>query len=90
MKNIRDEEIKRKASVKSCIDTLDDLNQPLNAINNYVEAGRHLLGRGYASEETLVDLFEKLSGQVSRCYELSRELQKAVHNKEKNERHIPK
>ena len=57
---------------------LSDLNQPLSAIDNYVQAGRRLMDRGYADEETLADLFDKLDGQVSRCYKLLRELRQTT------------
>lgn len=59
--------------------TLTDLNEPLTAIDNYVQAGRRLMERGYANEATLEDLFSKLDGQISRCYELLRELRQTEH-----------
>jgi len=57
------------------VDIESQLKISLMAIHNYVEVGRSLVKQGYTHEKTLADLFDKLSEQVSRCYELNGKLQ---------------
>lgn len=59
---------------------LHDLNQPLAAINNYAQAGSHLINNGKADPALLQELFSKIVVQSSRAAVLSQELGKALKN----------
>lgn len=72
------QEIGKEAIARITPIVLSDLNQPLSAIDNYVQAGRRLMERGYVDEETLAALFDKLDGQVCRCYKLLRDLRQSA------------
>jgi two-component system sensor kinase FixL len=55
-----------------------ELNQPLTAITNYLEAGRHLISIGGAAPERLADLMEKAVVQAQRAGEVIRQLRQFV------------
>ena len=55
-----------------------ELNQPLTAVANYLEAGRHLLSTGAAAPERIVDLMEKAVAQAQRAGEIIRQLRQFV------------
>jgi two-component system, LuxR family, sensor kinase FixL len=64
-----------------------ELNQPLTAVTNYLEAGRHLLSLGAAQPERLADLIEKAVAQAQRAGEVIRQLRQFV-SKGETERRI--
>ena len=51
-----------------------ELNQPLTAVTNYLEAGRHLISTGAAPGERIADLMEKAVAQAQRAGEVIRQL----------------
>jgi two-component system sensor kinase FixL len=55
-----------------------ELNQPLTAVTNYLEAGRHLLSLGTAAPERIADLMEKAVAQAQRAGEVIRQLRQFV------------
>lgn len=55
-----------------------DLNQPLSAINNYAQAGTHLIDNGLGDPERLKELFAKIAAQSSRAATLAQELRATV------------
>jgi two-component system sensor kinase FixL len=55
-----------------------ELNQPLTAVTNYLEAGRHLLSRGAAEPGRVADLMEKAVAQAQRAGEVIRQLRQFV------------
>jgi two-component system, LuxR family, sensor kinase FixL len=55
-----------------------ELNQPLTAVTNYLEAGRHLISLGAAEPERLADLMEKAIAQAQRAGEVIRQLRQFV------------
>jgi two-component system, LuxR family, sensor kinase FixL len=55
-----------------------ELNQPLTAVTNYLEAGRHLITTGAASVESIADLMEKAVAQAQRAGEVIRQLRQFV------------
>ena len=55
-----------------------ELNQPLTAVTNYLEAGRHLLATGAAQAERISDLMEKAVAQAQRAGEVIRQLRQFV------------
>jgi two-component system sensor kinase FixL len=55
-----------------------ELNQPLTAVTNYLEAGRHLLATGAAGSERIADLMEKAVAQAQRAGEVIRQLRQFV------------
>jgi two-component system, LuxR family, sensor kinase FixL len=63
-----------------------ELNQPLTAVANYLEAGRHLLSTGGAGPERVADLMEKAVAQAQRAGEVIRQLRQFV-AKGETERH---
>ena len=63
-----------------------ELNQPLTAVTNYLEAGRHLIGLGTAQPERIADLMEKAVAQAQRAGEVIRQLRQFV-SKGDTERH---
>ncbi|HWB49503.1 MAG TPA: PAS domain S-box protein [Stellaceae bacterium] len=63
-----------------------ELNQPLTAVTNYLEAGRHLLSAGAAAPERIADLMEKAVAQAQRAGEVIRQLRQFV-SKGETERH---
>jgi two-component system sensor kinase FixL len=63
-----------------------ELNQPLTAVTNYLEAGRHLIARGTAAPERVADLMEKAVAQAQRAGEVIRQLRQFV-SKGETERH---
>jgi two-component system sensor kinase FixL len=63
-----------------------ELNQPLTAVTNYLEAGRHLLSTGMAPPERIADLMEKAVAQAQRAGEVIRQLRQFV-SKGETERH---
>jgi two-component system sensor kinase FixL len=64
-----------------------ELNQPLTAITNYLEAGRHLLSTGAGSPERIADLMEKAVAQARRAGDVIRQLRQFV-SKGETERRI--
>jgi two-component system sensor kinase FixL len=63
-----------------------ELNQPLTAVTNYLEAGRHLLSTGTVPAERIADLMEKAVAQAQRAGEVIRQLRQFV-SKGETERH---
>jgi two-component system, LuxR family, sensor kinase FixL len=55
-----------------------ELNQPLTAVTNYLEAGRHLISAGAAPPERIADLMEKAVTQAQRAGEVIRQLRQFV------------
>ena len=55
-----------------------ELNQPLTAVTNYLEAGRHLISLGRAEPERIADLMEKAVAQAQRAGEVIRQLRQFV------------
>ena len=55
-----------------------ELNQPLTAVTNYLEAGRYLLSTGGAAPERIADLMEKAVAQAQRAGEVIRQLRQFV------------
>jgi len=55
-----------------------ELNQPLTAVTNYLEAGRHLISTGTASAERIADLMEKAVTQAQRAGDVIRQLRQFV------------
>ena len=55
-----------------------ELNQPLTAVTNYLEAGRHMLSTGAAAPERIGDLMEKAVAQAQRAGEVIRQLRQFV------------
>lgn len=55
-----------------------ELNQPLTAVTNYLEAGRHLLSQGAAAPERIAELMEKAVTQAQRAGEVIRQLRQFV------------
>ena len=63
-----------------------ELNQPLTAVTNYLEAGRHLISLGTVEPERIADLMEKAVAQAQRAGEVIRQLRQFV-SKGETERH---
>jgi len=63
-----------------------ELNQPLTAVTNYLEAGRHLIATGAAPPERIADLMQKAVAQAQRAGEVIRQLRQFV-SKGETERH---
>ena len=55
-----------------------ELNQPLTAVTNYLEAGRLLLSTGAVPGERVADLMEKAVAQAQRAGEVIRQLRQFV------------
>ena len=55
-----------------------ELNQPLTAVTNYLEAGRQLLATGAGRPERIADLMEKAIGQAQRAGDVIRRLREFV------------
>jgi len=55
-----------------------ELNQPLTAVTNYLEAARHLLSGGAGASERISDLMEKAVAQAQRAGEVIRQLRQFV------------
>jgi two-component system sensor kinase FixL len=55
-----------------------ELNQPLTAVANYLEAGRHLMATGAGAPERIADLMERAVGQAQRAGEIIRQLRQFV------------
>jgi two-component system, LuxR family, sensor kinase FixL len=51
-----------------------ELNQPLTAVTNYLEAGRQLLAAGAGRPERIVEMMEKAIGQAQRAGDVIRRL----------------
>ena len=51
-----------------------ELNQPLTAVTNYLEAGRQLLAAGVGGPERLNEMMEKAIGQAQRAGDVIRRL----------------
>ena len=64
-----------------------ELNQPLTAVTNYLEAGRQLMSTGAAAPERIADLMEKAVAQAQRAGEVIRQLRQFV-SKGETERSI--
>ena len=64
-----------------------ELNQPLTAVTNYLEAGRQLLATGAGSPERLGEIMEKAVAQAQRAGEVIRQLRQFV-SKGETERRI--
>lgn len=58
------------------LDILHQLNQPLTAINNYAQAGSAMLAAGHCDPARLRELFDKISDQSARSFEISKSLRK--------------
>src|ERR1700747_3288026 len=67
--------------------TAPDLNQPLTAVTNYLEAGRQLLATGTGGPERLNELMEKAVAQAQRAGDVIRRLRGFV-SKGETERRI--
>src|ERR1700747_678992 len=67
--------------------TAPDLNQPLTAVTNYLEAGRQLLATGTGSPERLNEMMEKAIAQAQRAGDVIRGLRGFV-SKGETERRI--
>jgi two-component system sensor kinase FixL len=59
-----------------------ELNQPLTAVMNYLEAGRNLLSGGSAASERVSEMMEKAIGQAQRAGEVIRRLRGFVAKRE--------
>jgi two-component system, LuxR family, sensor kinase FixL len=57
-----------------------ELNQPLTAVTNYLEACRHLIATGMAPSERVADLMGKAIAQALRAGEVIRQLRQFVSN----------
>jgi two-component system, LuxR family, sensor kinase FixL len=55
-----------------------ELNQPLTAVMNYLEAGRQLLATGVGGPERIADMMEKAIGQAQRAGDVIRRLREFV------------
>ena len=55
-----------------------ELNQPLTAVTNYLEAGRHLMATGAVPPDRIGDLMEKAVAQAQRAGEVIRQLRQFV------------
>jgi len=55
-----------------------ELNQPLTAVTNYLEAGRHLLSLGDVEPRRVADLMERAVVQAQRAGEVIRQLRQFV------------
>lgn len=55
-----------------------ELNQPLTAVTNYLEAGRHLISSGAAPPARIADLMERAVAQAQRAGEVIRQLRQFV------------
>jgi two-component system sensor kinase FixL len=64
-----------------------ELNQPLTAVTNYLEAGRHLISLGTAGPARIADLMNKAVAQAQRAGEVIRQLRQFV-SKGETERQI--
>ena len=64
-----------------------ELNQPLTAVTNYLEAGRQLLATGAGGPERLGEIMEKAVAQAQRAGEVIRQLRQFV-SKGETERRI--
>jgi two-component system sensor kinase FixL len=64
-----------------------ELNQPLTAVTNYLEAGRQLLAAGAGRPERIVEMMEKAIGQAQRAGDVIRRLRGFV-SKGETERRI--
>ena len=64
-----------------------ELNQPLTAVTNYLEAGRQLLATGAGGSERLGEIMEKAVAQAQRAGEVIRQLRQFV-SKGETERRI--
>jgi len=64
-----------------------ELNQPLTAVTNYLEAARHLLSAGAAAPEQIGELMEKAVVQAQRAGEVIRQLRQFV-SKGETERRV--
>jgi two-component system, LuxR family, sensor kinase FixL len=64
-----------------------ELNQPLTAVTNYLEAGRQLLSSGAGTPERVGEMMEKAVGQAQRAGEVIRRLRGFV-SKGETERRI--
>jgi len=63
-----------------------ELNQPLTAVTNYLEAGRQLNATGTAPAERISDLMEKAIAQAQRAGEVIRQLRQFVRKGETERR----
>jgi len=64
-----------------------ELNQPLTAVTNYLEAGRQLLATGAGRPERIAEMMEKAIGQAQRAGDVIRRLRRFV-SKGETERRI--
>lgn len=64
-----------------------ELNQPLTAVTNYLEAGRQLLATGADRPERITEMMEKAIGQAQRAGDVIRRLREFV-SKGETERRI--
>ena len=64
-----------------------EINQPLTAVTNYLEAGRQLLATGAGGSERLGEIMEKAVAQAQRAGEVIRQLRQFV-SKGETERRI--
>jgi two-component system, LuxR family, sensor kinase FixL len=64
-----------------------ELNQPLTAVVNYLEAARHLSGRGPEGAERAAELMERAVGQAERAGDVIRQLRRFVSKGETDRRH---
>jgi two-component system, LuxR family, sensor kinase FixL len=55
-----------------------ELNQPLTAVTNYLEAAKHLMSHGAVTPERLAELMEKAIAQAQRAGEVIRQLRQFV------------
>jgi len=55
-----------------------ELNQPLTAVTNYLEASRQLLSTGAAGPDRVIDLMERAVAQAQRAGEVIRQLRQFV------------
>jgi two-component system sensor kinase FixL len=64
-----------------------ELNQPLTAVTNYLEAGRQLLAAGAGRPERIVEMMERAIGQAQRAGDVIRRLRGFV-SKGETERRV--
>jgi C4-dicarboxylate-specific signal transduction histidine kinase len=56
------------------LDEAHELNQPLTAVTNYLEAGRQLFSAGVGGPERINEMMEKAIGQAQRAGDVIRRL----------------
>lgn len=61
---------------------IHEFSQPLTAISNYAQAGRHLIDKGLGDTERLRELFDKIVTQCTRTFIINRALSEVIHRQD--------